>query len=125
MPFFTALKTLSFFFETGNHTVPREKELEPSEVQTGFRAPASQETPTSWEETSAPLLSRTMPGDRGLTAAKADGFTSRGSRFGPSQGETELFTARLSSSESTEACRLQEGGKPGQDLRSAPAEVAS
>jgi hypothetical protein len=41
-----ALKTQSFFFETGNHTVPREKEVEPSEVQTRFKASSFSPQPT-------------------------------------------------------------------------------
>ena len=57
-------------FETGNHTLPREQELEPLEGQTGFKAAASPETSTNWRSVHCPLAPLTSRGGRVLKAAK-------------------------------------------------------
>lgn len=58
------LKPQVFFFETGNHMLPREQELEPLEGQTWFKAAASPETSINWRSVHCPLAPLTSRGGR-------------------------------------------------------------
>lgn len=101
--------------------MPREKELEPSEVQTRFKPPLPKRPQPIWKKTHAPDPLTPGWGIKVLQVGKADQPRSGGSI------ELGCFRAKLSYSQPgpTEGGRLEERREPGQEFCSAPVEATS